>query len=540
VTVIPPTHSRLAAAAVWLLAPWSHAASPDGSDHCRAAGSAVNGFELDGSLQPVRQSTVAAQVGGSVMQLLVKAGDRVASGQVIARIDERDAQAGMARSDAAWPRPRPNWPMPGCTPTHAQPAQQNFVSQAALDVAETQLKAAEAGVQQAKAGRTQAALARGFTAVTAPSAGPCWRPISRPRPGRSRPADRDDLRPRCAARGRAGAGCAWRSRACETRQLLRAEAGSLRCRSRRCRWPDSVSQTVEWATRPPGRPVVGTSARCDGAGALRRCRAFGGGAWGRGGADPAVERRAAPRRADGCLRRRRRPLRAACGAHRCARRRPRARAGGLKGGGTRGRRPGAGRPGRRDAGTVSRSRTDGMARDPSSPPLQTARRDGRSRAAGRAPSRPMADAAARARRAGLLGCSGAGDAAREDRRSTSDEDDDPLPGASSADLQNMVARPGEQVLSQIHGIEHTYSVAPPGHGPAHGAVPGRRARTEALGAPVRRAQRQPGCCLRAWHPEPIVRQRASIDVPVLAGCYASSLDRCAHAEDSSSRTRSES
>jgi multidrug efflux pump subunit AcrB len=36
-----------------------------------------------------------------------------------------------------------------------------------------------------------------------------------------------------------------------------------------------------------------------------------------------------------------------------------------------------------------------------------------------------------------------------------------FPGASSVDVQNMVARPAEQVLSQIAGIEHTYSVARP-------------------------------------------------------------------------------
>ncbi|MGZ5195198.1 MAG: efflux RND transporter permease subunit [Ramlibacter sp.] len=37
-----------------------------------------------------------------------------------------------------------------------------------------------------------------------------------------------------------------------------------------------------------------------------------------------------------------------------------------------------------------------------------------------------------------------------------------FPGASSTDVQNMVARPAEQVLSQIAGIEHTYSIARPG------------------------------------------------------------------------------
>ncbi len=37
-----------------------------------------------------------------------------------------------------------------------------------------------------------------------------------------------------------------------------------------------------------------------------------------------------------------------------------------------------------------------------------------------------------------------------------------FPGASSVDVQNMVARPAEQLLSQIADIEHTYSVARPG------------------------------------------------------------------------------
>ncbi len=38
----------------------------------------------------------------------------------------------------------------------------------------------------------------------------------------------------------------------------------------------------------------------------------------------------------------------------------------------------------------------------------------------------------------------------------------PFPGASSEDVQSKVARPAEQVLGQIAGIEHTYSVSRPG------------------------------------------------------------------------------
>jgi multidrug efflux pump subunit AcrA (membrane-fusion protein) len=58
------------------------------------------GTGIEGTLQPLRQSTVAAQIGGNVLQLAVKAGDRVKAGQLLARIDERDAQAGLQRSDA--------------------------------------------------------------------------------------------------------------------------------------------------------------------------------------------------------------------------------------------------------------------------------------------------------------------------------------------------------------------------------------------------------------------------------------------------------
>ena len=38
----------------------------------------------------------------------------------------------------------------------------------------------------------------------------------------------------------------------------------------------------------------------------------------------------------------------------------------------------------------------------------------------------------------------------------------PFPGASAADVENLVARPAEQVFSRISGIEHVYSVSRPG------------------------------------------------------------------------------
>ncbi|HMM86608.1 efflux RND transporter periplasmic adaptor subunit [Azohydromonas sp.] len=162
----------LVAAAVLTVAPGHATAATAVPTVAVGQGAAAAGFELDGALEPVRQSTVAAQVPGNVLQLLVQAGDRVAAGQVIARIDERDAQAGLARSDAAVAQAEAELRNARVHLERSRELRaQQFVSQAALDVAETQYKAAEAGLRQAQAGRTQAALARGFAAVTAPFAG---------------------------------------------------------------------------------------------------------------------------------------------------------------------------------------------------------------------------------------------------------------------------------------------------------------------------------------------------------------------------------
>ena len=127
------------------------------------------GLELDGTLQAVRQSIVAAQVSGNVVQLSVRAGDAVRAGQVLARIDERETQAGLARSDAAVAQSQAELANARASYERSKLLRaQGFISQAALEVAEAQFKSAHAGQQQAQAGRSQAALARSFTSVIAP------------------------------------------------------------------------------------------------------------------------------------------------------------------------------------------------------------------------------------------------------------------------------------------------------------------------------------------------------------------------------------
>jgi RND family efflux transporter MFP subunit len=126
-------------------------------------------FVLDGAVQAVRQSTLAAQTAGNVRTLAVKAGDRVKAGQLIARIDERDAQAGLLRAQAGVAEARAQLRNAELSAQRQRELrQQGFVSQAALDVSETTAQAARAGLEQAQAAQEQAVLARSFAAIAAP------------------------------------------------------------------------------------------------------------------------------------------------------------------------------------------------------------------------------------------------------------------------------------------------------------------------------------------------------------------------------------
>ena len=127
------------------------------------------GYELDGVVEAVRQATVSAQATGRVSSLLVKVGDKVRAGQVLATIDDRDTQTGVARSQAQVAQAEAELANAQANVQRTRDLrQQGFVSQAALDVAESQFKAAQAGRAGAGAGAQQARLAQSFTQVTAP------------------------------------------------------------------------------------------------------------------------------------------------------------------------------------------------------------------------------------------------------------------------------------------------------------------------------------------------------------------------------------
>ena len=151
------------------LASWSAMAGPQVPVLTLGAQAVSTGYELDGVVEAVRQATVSAQATGRVASLLVKVGDKVRAGQVLATIDDRDTQTGVARSQAQVAQAEAELANAQANVQRTRDLRkQGFVSQAALDVAESQYKAAQAGRAGAGAGAQQARLAQSFTQVTAP------------------------------------------------------------------------------------------------------------------------------------------------------------------------------------------------------------------------------------------------------------------------------------------------------------------------------------------------------------------------------------
>lgn len=116
------------------------------------------GASVDGVVEAVRQTVVAAQVAGSIVQLDVKAGDRVKAGQVLLRIDARSAQQANQASEAQAQAARAALQLAGRELERQQQLfQQRYISQAALDQAEAQFQATQA---QVKAQLAQLAMSR--------------------------------------------------------------------------------------------------------------------------------------------------------------------------------------------------------------------------------------------------------------------------------------------------------------------------------------------------------------------------------------------
>jgi len=129
-------------------------------------------YSVDGLVEAVRQSTVSAQISGRVKEINFDVGDHVNKGQVILRIDEREAAQAVAGSQAQVLQAQANLHNAKAAYERAkQLFAQKFISQAALDKAQADYKVALAQAAASEAGAGQASLTHGYTAVIAPYSG---------------------------------------------------------------------------------------------------------------------------------------------------------------------------------------------------------------------------------------------------------------------------------------------------------------------------------------------------------------------------------
>lgn len=135
-----------------------------------SGGARQSGF--DGVVEAVRQTVVAAQVAGALVQLEVRVGDQVSAGQVLARIDARAANQSAAASDAQVQAARASLEVATRDfERQKQLFEKNYISRANLERAESEFKATQAQVRAQLAMLDAARTQSGLHVVRAPFAG---------------------------------------------------------------------------------------------------------------------------------------------------------------------------------------------------------------------------------------------------------------------------------------------------------------------------------------------------------------------------------
>jgi len=129
-------------------------------------------YSAEGVVEAVKQSTVAAQISGRVVEVNFDVGDRVKKGQVIVRIDPAEVNQAYAASQAQIAQAEATLRNAKAQFERTQRlVEQKFMSAAAMDKAQADYQAAKAQLAVAKASRGQAAATRSYATVIAPYSG---------------------------------------------------------------------------------------------------------------------------------------------------------------------------------------------------------------------------------------------------------------------------------------------------------------------------------------------------------------------------------
>ncbi|MCX8085287.1 MAG: efflux RND transporter periplasmic adaptor subunit [Rhodocyclaceae bacterium] len=112
-------------------------------------------------IEATRQAVVATQVAGRIVEVRAEAGQKVAAGQLLMRVDAREAAENVAAAKARLAEAEANYQRT------LNLFQKKFVSQAALDAAEAQLKSARAQAAAAGAGASHAVVTAPISGIVA-------------------------------------------------------------------------------------------------------------------------------------------------------------------------------------------------------------------------------------------------------------------------------------------------------------------------------------------------------------------------------------
>lgn len=157
----PVVHSLLCAVLLVGASFAAHAGLSAGELRRVEPGAVASGVVAEAVVEATRQSTVAAQVAGRVIDLPVDAGQVVQRGQLLVRLDARESAEAAAAARAALTNARLNYERT------QQLARQQYLSAAALDRARSELHAAQAQADAAQAGQSHAVLVAPFSGVVA-------------------------------------------------------------------------------------------------------------------------------------------------------------------------------------------------------------------------------------------------------------------------------------------------------------------------------------------------------------------------------------
>ena len=118
-------------------------------------------FPAESVVEAVQQTTIGAQVAGRVLEVRVDAGQRVNKGDILMRIDAREASEAARAADAQYNVAKLNYER------HQQLKAQKFVSQAALDKAKADFDAAAANRGAAGASQSHATIVAPMAGIVA-------------------------------------------------------------------------------------------------------------------------------------------------------------------------------------------------------------------------------------------------------------------------------------------------------------------------------------------------------------------------------------